>query len=140
MTEDSALIMTVDDDRDYLEIYRHILQRGGYRVVGCSTPVEAMGAMAREMPALIVTDLMMTALDSGFAFARGLRNDPRHVDIPIIIVTAAGSQRGFDFRPQTPEDLAAMCVDAYFDKPIDARKLLEKIAELLAKRTDEVGA
>ncbi len=139
MSEDPALIMAVDDDADFLDIYRHILQRGGYRVACCATPDEAVAAMEEDPPRLIITDLMMDTLHSGFTFARAIRQDPRYGRIPIIIVTAAGSQRGFDFRPQTGEDLEAMCVDAYFDKPVEPKQLLAKIAELLAVSSREVA-
>jgi hypothetical protein len=40
---------------------------------------------------------------------------------------------GLDFRPRTSEDLAAMHVDAYFDKPIPPKQLLDRIAELLGR-------
>jgi len=52
---------------------------------------------------------------------------------PVIIATAVTSQVGLDFRPRTPADLAAMHVDAYFDKPIPPKQLLEKIGALLAR-------
>jgi hypothetical protein len=42
------------------------------------------------------------------------------------------SQKGFDFRPRSPADLAAMHADAFFDKPVDPAALLAKVEELLA--------
>jgi hypothetical protein len=51
--------------------------------------------------------------------------------VPVILVTAASSQRGFDFRPQSREDLEAMKVDAFFDKPVDPAVLVAKVKELL---------
>ena len=50
----------------------------------------------------------------------------------MILVTAAASQRGFDFSPRGREDLAAMNADAFFDKPVAPRPLIAKVQELLA--------
>ena len=79
----------------------------------------------------MVTDLMMKALDSGFTFARALKADPRTAALPVIIVSAVSSQKGFDFRPRTDADLAAMGADAFFDKPVAPAALLAKVKELL---------
>ena len=133
MTDAAPLILLIDDDEDFLEINRHILEPRGYRVVCCTDPKDAWQRMAREKPALVITDLMMSNLDSGFSFSKQIRQDPRFADVPIIIATAVTSQVGLDFRPRTPEDLKAMCVDAYVDKPIPPKELLAKVAELLAK-------
>ncbi len=126
-------ILLVDDDPDFLEINRHILEPAGYRIVCLGDPKQAWEHLANEKPDLIITDLMMSSLDSGFSFSRLVREDPRFENIPIIIATAASSQMGIDFRPHTADDLAAMHVDAYFSKPIPPRKLLEKVKELLGK-------
>jgi CheY-like chemotaxis protein len=133
MADAAPLILLVDDDVDFLEINRHILEPKGYRVACASDPRQALERMVQEKPALVVTDLMMDDLDSGFSFSRQIRQDPRFADVPIIIATAVTSQVGLDFRPRTAEDLAAMSVDAYFDKPIPPKSLLEKVAELLAR-------
>ncbi len=131
MTTPSHTLMVVDDDVDFLDVYRRILENAGYRVVCCTTPDEAQAAMAAATPDLIVTDLMMATLDSGFSFAQQIKENPRLARIPVIIITAADSQRGLDFRPQTPEDLSAMHADAFFTKPVDAKPLLAKVRDLL---------
>ena len=133
MPDPAPLILLIDDDVDFLEINRHILEPKGYRVVCAADPKQAWERMIQEKPALVVTDLMMNNLDSGFSFSRQIKEDPRFADVPVIIATAVTSQVGLDFRPRTPEDMATMCVDAYFDKPISPKALLEKIAELLAR-------
>jgi len=128
---ESPLIMLVDDDADFINLNRHILESKGYRVVSCLGPEEAIKAMEQEKPALVITDLMMKDLSSGFSFAHLIKDSPRFKDIPVIIVTAVSSKMGFDFRPHTAEELAAMHVDAYFDKPVQPQKLLDKVAQLL---------
>jgi CheY-like chemotaxis protein len=131
---DAALILIVDDDYDFLEINRLILERAGYRVVTAAEPKQALARMEQEKPQLVITDLMMTSLDSGFFFARTIKEDPRYAGIPVIIATSVSSALGLDFRPRTGEDMTQMHVDAYFDKPLDTDKLLATIGQLLGPR------
>ena len=140
MAEMPALILIVDDDYDFLEVNRMVLEKAGYRVSTAADPEQALRTMANETPDLIITDLMMTDLDSGFSFARSLKADPAYARIPVIIATSVSSALGFDFRPHSAEELADMHVDAYFDKPLDTGRLLKKIAELLpARAAGEAG-
>ena len=132
MPDPAPLILIVDDDVDFLEINRHILEPAGYRVVGCTDPKQAWERIQQEKQRLIITDLMMSNLDSGFSLSKQIKQDPRFGDVPIIIATAVTSTVGLDLRPRTPADLAAMHVDAYFDKPVPPKTFLAKVAELLS--------
>lgn len=131
---EAALILIVDDDYDFLEINRLILERAGYRVITAAEPKQALLRMEEEKPDLVITDLMMTSLDSGFYFARTLKEDVRYSDVPVIIATSVSSALGLDFRPRTDEDKAQMHADAYFDKPLESKELLATIAELLGEK------
>lgn len=136
MSEGQRLILIVDDDFDFLEINRIILERAGYRVLVATNPDEARARIEAEVPSLVITDLMMDSLDAGFAFSAALKDDPRTAEVPIIISTSVTSQLGLDFRPRSEDDLRKMRVDAYFDKPLEARALLAKVAELLDESAD----
>jgi CheY-like chemotaxis protein len=90
MMKRPRVIFLVDDDRDFLEMERGILTGRGFTVAGFSDPEAALAALrargAGETPALVVTDLMMNKLDSGFTFARALRAEPGMAGVPIVIV------------------------------------------------------
>ena len=88
MTAEQALILIVDDDYDFLEINRFILEGAGYRVVTATNPPEAMRRIAAETPDLVITDLMMTSVDAGFAFSAQLKDDPLTAQVPVIISTS----------------------------------------------------
>ena len=133
MSPEQALILIVDDDFDFLEINRIILEGAGYRVVTATNPAEAFTRIAAEAPDLVITDLMMTSIDAGFAFSAQLKGDARTAAVPIIISTSVSSQLGLNLRPESDEDLVKMRVDAYFDKPIPAAALLAKVEELLGR-------
>jgi len=135
VSEPRARILIVDDDYDFLEINRIILEGAGYEVVTATNPDEALARVAETPPDLVITDLMMTSVDAGFTFSARLREDPRTATVPIIISTSVSSQLGLDFRPASAADLEKMRVDAYFDKPLDPQALLAKVAELLGERT-----
>jgi CheY-like chemotaxis protein len=122
-------ILLVDDDRDFLEMNRGVLEALGYRVRCARDPKAALVAAGAERPDLVVTDLMMDRLDAGFSLAREVKE--RHPGVPVILVTAVAVQRGFDFRPRGEPDLVAMHADAYFDKPVEPGALSAKVAELL---------
>ena len=135
MSADQPLVLIVDDDFDVLEMNRLILEGAGYRVATATNPAEARTRIDAEAPDLVITDLMMTSIDAGFAFAAQLKGDPRTAQVPIIISTSVSSALGLDFHPDSADDLAKMNVDAYFDKPIDARALVTKVGELLGARS-----
>lgn len=131
MELEAPLILVVDDDPDFLEMHREILESAGYRVASAYDPQGALELFAREQPALVVTDLMMSSLDSGFALSRELSARSGAGRIPVIIVTSVAQRLGYDFTPRSADELNAMCADAYFAKPVQPGSLLEKVRELL---------
>jgi CheY-like chemotaxis protein len=135
--ENPALILLVDDDYDFLEVNRILLEQAGYRVATAAEPGQALKKMAMEKPDLVITDLMMVSLDSGFSFARAIKADPAYKGIPVIIATSVSAALGYDFRPRSADEQAEMHVDAYFDKPLERERLLSKVAELLSARSAE---
>ena len=129
----SPLILVVDDDPDFLDLTRHVLEAAGYRVACASDPAAASAAIARETPNLIVTDLMMAALDSGFSLARRIKGDEHLRGVPVIMATAIATRLGYDFAPRTQADLAAMHADGFLEKPVLPGRLLAEIEKLLGR-------
>jgi CheY-like chemotaxis protein len=126
------LIMLVDDDRDFLEMNRGVLETQGFQVRCFTNADRAWQSMKERKPDLVITDLMMQHLDSGFSLAGRIKSEPGCSGIPVIIVTAVASRRGFDFNPASGEELQAMGADAFFDKPVSPQLLIAKVRELLA--------
>jgi CheY-like chemotaxis protein len=132
MPENEPLIIIVDDDPDSRLITRMILSPLAPRIEAFPEPDAAFAFMESNAPALIVSDLMMNSLTSGFDFAKRVKNDPRFSRIPLIMLTAVAGKLGFDFKPRTDADLTAMNVDAFFEKPPQPELLLAKVRELLS--------
>lgn len=82
-----APILVVEDDDAIREVMRRSLVGAGYRVVEAKNGMEALGSVARQIPAVIVLDLMMPEMD-GFQFLDALRDQPDCAEVPVMIVTA----------------------------------------------------
>lgn len=131
MPDTTPLILLVDDDPDFLEINRHVLEPAGYRVCSAENPSAAWDCVLQERPDLVITDLMMSSLDSGFSFARQIKQDKRCAGVPVLIISGVHSHAAFDFRPRTPADLQAMHADGFLEKPVQPKELLARVASLL---------
>ena len=126
-----AVVLIVDDDQDFLDMTRSVLESGGYRVASACDPDTALDVMMEERPDLVITDLMMETTGSGFSLSRKIKESSHCRDLPVIIMTAVGSRLGYDFVPRNPDDLAAMHADAFIEKPMSPEELLAKIVDLL---------
>jgi len=125
-------IVVVDDDVDIQAFVRFVLERVHFSVTCHHDSEAAMAAMHTHPPDLIITDLMMKSLDEGFAFAQCVKATPSLASVPVLMMTAASSQRGFNLGPQSKEELKAMHVDAFLNKPLTPRNLVRQVCKLLS--------
>lgn len=131
-----AKILLVDDDSDFLEQHRLMLEGMGFNVVTAVGSDEALEISDREVPDGFVLDLMMERTDSGARLARSLRRDPRFSSAPIIILTSVVETMGFEFRRNPKEVLDWMKADAWFDKPAPMAELGNTLRCLLAGKRE----
>ncbi|MFD2113924.1 response regulator [Thiorhodococcus fuscus] len=119
----TATVLVVDDSPTETRILTHILTKAGYRVETATNGEEAIEAVHRNCPDLILMDVIMPVLN-GYQATRMLRRDPETADIPIIMVTTKDMQtdRTWGLR-QGAND--------YLIKPVDRQLLLDRIRELL---------
>ncbi|NMC69997.1 MAG: response regulator [Myxococcales bacterium] len=130
-------VLVVDDDPDFLFLLRELLEGHGFRTVVFESRAAATAWLADHRPDLVVSDLMMDALDAGFSFARWVKEQPSLAGVPVLIVTAVGSALGLDFAPRTPAELEALHADGYLEKPVSPTALLERIHALLGTAGEE---
>ena len=83
-------VLVVDDDTSILDTVTSILTGEGYDVVSAATGEEALAAVARKQPRLILLDMRMPIMD-GWAVARALRE--QGINVPIVVMTAAESAK-----------------------------------------------
>jgi PAS domain S-box-containing protein len=119
-------ILVVDDDPSIRILLHQELETQGYRVREAADGEEALNAVRRERPDLIILDVMMPGL-SGFDVAAVLKNDPQTLSIPIIILSVV----------QDRERGLRVGVDRYLTKPIDSEGLLQEVGTLLTRGTSK---
>ena len=109
-------VLVVDDDTSILDTVSSILSSEGYDVVSASTGEEALAAVARKQPLLILLDMRMPVMD-GWAVARALRE--QGISVPIIVMTAAESAKRW------ADEVGA---EGYLAKPFGLDDLLATVA------------
>lgn len=120
---DAVVVLVVDDDAVNRLLVTDLLEDDGYRVRAVTNGADAIAAVHEELPALVLMDVQMPVMD-GLEATRRLKADPTTRDVPVVALTALGSE-GDERRC-----LDAGC-DAYLAKPIRLPELLAMVAELV---------
>jgi len=124
-----AKIMVSDDDVDVAEAISLALQSADYEVVVASSGKETLEKLPSEKPDLLILDVMMEDKRAGFSVSQKMRTDPELAGIPILMLTAVHRQTPLRFSPDTDEEY--LPVEEFIEKPIDPKRLLERIEKLL---------
>ncbi len=125
-----ARVLVADDNTDMREYLVRILAGAGYEVTAVNDGVEALQAVRRDPPDMVVSDVMMPRLD-GLQLVTTLRNDPRTASVPVLLLSARAGQEA------SIEGLQAGA-DDYLVKPFAAAELLARVranVELARLRT-----
>ena len=129
MKKKGIRILLVDDDPDVIEIIRFNLVQEGYSISTASDGEKAIEEADREVPHLIIMDVMMPNMD-GIEACGLLRKDPRFKETIIMFLTA----RGEDYSQVAAFDAGA---DDYVTKPVKPKILVSKVKALLRRLRDE---
>jgi DNA-binding response OmpR family regulator len=129
-------ILLVDDDPDFVEITKAILETKQYQVRSAQDPDEGSAKLEEEIPDLLILDIMMGKGAGGFVLARKIRKDSRFDQVPILMLTSMTEQTGFDI-PGDRINEKFLPVDDYVEKGIKPNELLEKVERLLAQKTTD---
>ena len=121
-------LLVVEDTPDTLELVNVTLTFKGYRVITARNGHEALEAIQKERPALIITDILMPRMD-GFSLVHRLRINPETRGIPVIFLSATY------VAPEDKEFAAAIGVTRFIEKPIAIDEFLRTIADLLSSGT-----
>ena len=124
MVAPQGYVLVVDDIPDILKLLDATLQFKGYRVVTARDGQEALEAIQREHPALVIADILMPKMD-GFSLLHRIRLDPETRNIPVIFLSAT-------YVAQEDKDFAhAIGVTRFIEKPVNWEKFLPIISEIL---------
>ena len=122
-------ILIVDDDRDLREVMKTVLAKH-YSVREAGSAKEAWAALAKFSPDLVLLDVMMESISAGFTLAREIRNEKKHGNVKILMITNVDREMNIDFKAEAGEK-TWLPVDDYIVKPVDPRDLLAKVQKLL---------
>lgn len=126
----NATILIVDDDADFVNAVKVILENENYTVITAASRTEGMEKIRTEEPNLVILDVMISTWQDGFEMARELKQDPKLKKMPILMLTGVKNKTGIDFK-STAGDPVWLPVDGFLDKPVEPEQLLSKIKELM---------
>lgn len=124
-------ILVVEDEADIRELIRFNLEEEGFSVEEAGTGAEALDRIRRRMPDLMVLDLMLPGMP-GLEICRVVRADKDTASLPILIVTAKGTEVDKVLGLE-------MGADDYVVKPFSPRELVARVRALLRRAHPEVS-
>ncbi len=117
-------ILIIEDNTDSRDILSKLLRMSGYDVVAASDGEIGLARAAEYLPNLIVTDINMPKMD-GIEFVKKVRQDSLMAHIPILVVTAFGSN--------VAREAIKAGADAAAEKPFDFDKFLSTVNNLITR-------
>ena len=127
MIEMSRSVVCVEDEPEMIDLYRLILNRRGFEVIGADGGREGLEVIRQHLPDLVLLDLMMPDID-GWEVYKQLKADPATSKIPVIVVTA---------KAQSIDKVLGLHiaqVDDYISKPFSPQELLDSVEKVLSGR------
>lgn len=122
-------IMVVDDDPNFLKVFRNWMEKNGHEVIEARSGEECLEKINEE-PDVIILDVGLPGID-GFEVCKRIKDDPKTKDIPIIILSVRGEEKDI------LEGLRLGATD-YFPKTFSNKILLAKIDSITkTKKTEE---
>ena len=127
-------IAVIEDEADILEVIEYSLSKEGFRVCTALDGEEGLALVKKEVPDLVVLDLMLPGID-GIEICRKLKSDSATRSISIIMVTAKGEESDIVLG-------LGIGADDYVVKPFSPRELTARVKSVLRRGglREEVGA
>jgi len=125
-----AKILLVDDDPDFVEATKIVLESVPYEVAVAYDGEEALRRVKDVDPDLIILDIIMPE-QHGFKVCEALKSDPELSEIPVIMLTSLSQHMG-----ETAFSLSdgmMLEADDYVDKPVTPEELLRRVQKLLGQ-------
>jgi len=129
--EKQAKILLIDDDPDFVQATRKVLESKPYEVIVAYDGEEGLQKAQDEKPDLILLDIIMPLTD-GFTVCEELKGNPEFDDIPVLMITSFSQRVG-----ETTLSVSrgfALEADDYIDKPIKPVDLLARVEKQLRKK------
>lgn len=130
------MIYCVEDEKNIRELVLYALIASGFEAVGVEDGIQLQRELLRKKPDLILLDIMLPG-ENGLEILKALKDNPKTKDIPVIMVTAKGSE----YDKVIGLDKGA---DDYIAKPFGMMELVARIRAVLRRtgkpqRQEEIG-
>jgi DNA-binding response OmpR family regulator len=126
LNKQSKRVAYIEDETEMIDLVRLILGRQGFTVFGASGGHEGLDLVRKEMPDLVLLDLMMPDMD-GWDVYHQIKSEEQTRDIPVIVITAKAQDidKILGLRVAKVED--------YISKPFSPQELVERIEQVLSR-------
>ena len=128
--EKKAKILLVDDDADFVDSTKMVLESKPYEVIVAVNGDEGLRKAKEEKPDLILLDVIMPVED-GFTAAEQIKKDPELAKIPVLMLTSFSTKGAETSIPRSRG--YELETDDYIDKPVSPDDLLAVVAKHLRK-------
>jgi CheY-like chemotaxis protein len=125
MKDGKSLILYVEDDPDFRDAMRTVLESHGYSLVEAASGEEGLRQFTTHQPDLIIVDLMMEEVDSGTSMVRDLKL--AGCQVPILIASSVGDAL------EANTDYVELGLAGVLQKPLDFDSLLALLKSKLAR-------
>jgi DNA-binding response OmpR family regulator len=125
MKDGKHVILYVDDDPDFLDSMRLILEANNYIMVEASNAEEGLKVYREHKPDFVIVDLMMEEVDAGTTLVRNLKAEGNQA--PVYMLSSVGDQMNLT------TSASELGLSGVFQKPIDHQSLLTTLKSKLSK-------
>ena len=122
-------VLLVDDDLDFLEQHKILLEKAGFSVVTAESLRQSQDLLKTLKPDIAILDLMLEHQDAGFTLCYIIKK--QNPQTPIILVTGVESETGYGFDASTAEERSWVKADVMLAKPVRFEQLQREIERLL---------
>jgi type II secretory ATPase GspE/PulE/Tfp pilus assembly ATPase PilB-like protein/CheY-like chemotaxis protein len=126
LTRKGAIVLLVDDEDQLRRVMKDLLERQGYAVVEARDGAQALDAVDRHAPDIVILDLNLPGVD-GYSVLSQLRSRPATRQLPVIVLTAKGDE-------DNEVRVLQLGADDFLTKPFRAKALAARLESTLARR------
>jgi DNA-binding response OmpR family regulator len=127
LIKQSKRLAYIEDEAEMIDLVRLILSRRGYTVIGANGGREGLDLVRKELPDLVLLDLMMPDMD-GWDVYHQIKSEELTRDIPVIVITAKA------LNIDKVLGLRIAKVEDYISKPFSPQELLERVDQVFSRQ------
>lgn len=125
-------VLIVDDDPDFVEATRMVLESAGLEVIAAANGDQALAHLQAARPDLIVMDIMMKGILDGLNASWQIQADPKLKDIPILVISSIADSEYAEMFPTE----GSFPADQFLTKPVAPELLIKETKRLLRRSQD----